>query len=175
MKLHPIQLVLASVVAGLVWYGVKLKPQQSLQFKQPVGESCSVLRVSDGDTIAVDCNGKTLKIRFCGMDAPEKSQPMGQDSKQALARLIDGQKVTIKPIETDRYGRTAAEVWVNHKNLNQQMIKSGMAYVYDRYVDNCPSKDKLFQAQAIAQQNKAGVWSKPGLQKPWEYRAAKRK
>jgi endonuclease YncB( thermonuclease family) len=41
-------------------------------------KSCEVIRVSDGDTIVVRCEGEELKIRFCGIDGPEKSQPLGR-------------------------------------------------------------------------------------------------
>lgn len=35
---------------------------------------CQTTKVSDGDTINVTCDGdEKLKIRFCGIDAPEKS------------------------------------------------------------------------------------------------------
>ena len=70
---------------------------------------CSVKRVSDGDTSAVDCSGKELRIRFCGIDAPEKAQPLGMESKALMTKLVDGKQVYVTAIESDRYGRTVLQ------------------------------------------------------------------
>jgi endonuclease YncB( thermonuclease family) len=48
-----------------------------------------VVGVSDGDTITVLDDTKTQhKIRFAGIDAPEKGQPYGEQSKQSLSALV---------------------------------------------------------------------------------------
>jgi endonuclease YncB( thermonuclease family) len=45
-----------------------------------------VVGVSDGDTITVLDDSKTQhKIRFAGIDAPEKGQAFGERSKQSLS------------------------------------------------------------------------------------------
>jgi endonuclease YncB( thermonuclease family) len=49
--------------------------------------SGKVIGVSDGDTITLlDSNRQQHRIRLAGIDAPEKAQPFGQRSKQALIR-----------------------------------------------------------------------------------------
>jgi endonuclease YncB( thermonuclease family) len=46
-----------------------------------------VVGVSDGDTITILDDAKTQhKIRFAGIDAPEKGQAFGERSRQSLAR-----------------------------------------------------------------------------------------
>jgi micrococcal nuclease len=138
---------------------------------------CQTTKVSDGDTINVDCDGEVLKIRFCGIDAPEKKQPLGQESKAMLSKLVEGKQVVIRPMEKDRYDRTVAEVTVKvgnddiAQNVNAEMVKAGMAYHYAQYSKNCPSRNLIVEAEAIAQKNKIGVWS-GDYQKPWEYRRA---
>lgn len=143
---------------------------------------CQTTKVSDGDTIAVDCDGEQLKLRFCGIDAPEKSQPLGQESKALMAKLVDGKQVFIRPIEKDRYGRTVAEVEVKGDRkmpngepeiifVNGEMAANGLAYHYAQYSNNCPNKQKIVSAEAIAKDKKLGVWS-GNYQKPWEYRKA---
>ncbi|MCA6572106.1 MAG: thermonuclease family protein [Pseudanabaena sp. M38BS1SP1A06MG] len=143
---------------------------------------CQTTKVSDGDTIAVDCDGEKLKLRFCGIDAPEKSQPLGQESKALMAKLVDDKQVFIRPIEKDRYGRTVAEVEVkgDHKMpngkseiifVNGEMVAKGLAYHYAQYSNNCPNKERIVSAEAIAKDKKLGVWS-GDYQKPWEYRKA---
>lgn len=72
-------------------------PSSSSQSKPspPSGESWQVVRVSDGDTITVTQGDRKEKIRFCGVDAPERKhgnqpgQPLGDESKANLQRLID--------------------------------------------------------------------------------------
>lgn len=49
-----------------------------------------VVKVSDGDTIPVLEDTTQHKIRLMGIDAPEKTQPFGNRSKQALANNIAG-------------------------------------------------------------------------------------
>ena len=138
---------------------------------------CQTTRVSDGDTINVDCDGETLKIRLCGIDAPEKKQPLGMDSKALLSKYVEGKTVIVRPMERDRYDRTVAEVSVKvgnddiAHNVNAEMVRAGMAYHYRQYSKNCPSRDQIVDAEAIAQKNKVGVWS-GNYQKPWEYRRA---
>lgn len=138
---------------------------------------CQTTKVSDGDTIAVNCDGETLKIRLCGIDAPEKKQPLGMDSKALLSKYVEGKQVVIRPMERDRYDRTVAEVSVKvgnddiAHNVNAEMVRAGMAYHYAQYSKNCPSRNLIVDAEAIAQKNKVGVWA-GNHQKPWEYRRA---
>lgn len=140
---------------------------------------CQTTKVSDGDTIAVDCDGEKLKLRFCGIDAPESRQPLGAESKALLSKLVEGKQVIVRPMEQDRYDRTVAEVSVKvgndeyAHNVNTEMVRAGMAYHYKQYSSNCPSREAIAKAEEEAKSKKIGVWS-GDYQKPWEYRKAKR-
>ncbi|MCC5611530.1 thermonuclease family protein [Nostoc sp. CHAB 5834] len=143
-------------------------------------EQWQVIRVSDGDTITVrQMNGREKKLRLCGIDAPEKSQPLGKESKANLQRLVDevDKTVMVSEIESDRYGRTVAEVFSSkngvEKNFNEEQLSSGNAYIYTQYVGKCPNKIPFENAEAIAQSKKLGVWS-GNYQKPWDYRKQQR-
>ncbi|MEM9804909.1 MAG: thermonuclease family protein [Cyanobacteria bacterium P01_D01_bin.56] len=135
--------------------------------------------IYDGDTLRVT-DGKTeTKIRFCGIDAPEKDQPMGIIAHDHLRELVakgDGGKIIVVPVEKDRYGRTVADLFVplpdteEEIHLNSQMVMDGMAYHYERYSNSCPHVEILVKAEAIAKKRSAGVWANPGAEKPWEYR-----
>ncbi|MUG92738.1 thermonuclease family protein [Scytonema sp. UIC 10036] len=135
-----------------------------------------VVKISDGDTIKVrQTNGQEKKIRFCGIDSPEKSQPLGQKSKANLQKLIneaDGQ-VLISEVEKDRYGRTVAEVFTSvqgkERSLNEEQLSSGNAYYYAKYAAKCPNNEVFARAEAIAKQKRLGVWS-GDFEKPWDYR-----
>ena len=49
-----------------------------------------VIAITDGDTLKILVDSKQLKIRLAEIDAPEKGQPWGHRSKDALARKVAG-------------------------------------------------------------------------------------
>lgn len=150
-----------------------------------ISEEWQVIRVSDGDTIAVRQGQREMKIRLCGIDAMETrhgkqpGQPLGLEAKANLQKLVDevGGRVLVTPVESDRYGRTVAEVFSSkngvEKNFNEEQLSSGFALVYPQYVKKCPNGDVFVKAEAIAQSKKLGVWS-GNFQKPWDYRRQQR-
>jgi len=98
-----------------------------------------VVRVSDGDTIAIlDSSNAQLKIRLHKIDAPEKSQAFGQRSKQHLSDILFGKRVTVTWDATDRYGRILGTVWLDGRDINLQMVRDGFAWHYKRY-DSTPA------------------------------------
>ncbi len=139
--------------------------------------SWQVVSVHDGDTIKVRQGNRVEKIRFACLDAPELSQPLGQASRNHLKRLIEeaGDRVTLKILDTDRYGRKVAEVYTTRPQrlLQEAQIQAGMAYVYHRYLRSCPDAVQIKRAEAIARQTKAGVWKDSSSIKPWNYRHQK--
>lgn len=128
-----------------------------------------VVGVSDGDTMTVlTAEKKQVKIRLVGIDAPESGQDFGQRAKQAASELAFGKSVTIRPLDTDRYGRTVAEVLLpDGRSLNQEMVRSGYAW---RYVEYAPNDRTLARLEAEARQVKRGLWSQPGAVPPWDWR-----
>ena len=135
------------------------------------------VKVSDGDTLNVQKveNGKfvgeIVKIRMFGIDAPEKTQDYGIESKQALEKMVNGKTLEIEEKNRDRYGRTVAVVYVNGKNVNEEMVKNGNAWWYQEY----DKKDTKMQAyQENAKKNKLGLFGKRGYVEPWNYRKEKK-
>ncbi|MDB9372354.1 thermonuclease family protein [Nodularia sphaerocarpa] len=137
-----------------------------------------VVQVTDGDTLKITKNGITENIRLCGIDAPERSQPLGKESTNYLRLLLSSQKkVQVLITGTDRYNRQIGEVFITGTNpeifINEEMLKFGMAFHYAQYSNNCPNKIALENAEAMAKQNQVGVWN-GNHQKPWDYRREKR-
>lgn len=137
--------------------------------------------VYDGDTFrAINRTTKEeIKIRLACIDAPEKDQPLGIASRDFLRSLLNkGDKVYLQVVDTDRYGRQVAEVFVPPEkgdvgdtrlvSLNGEMVRKGWAWFYRKYAKNCnvPVYD---QAEKLAQKEKLGVWSK-NYTPPWEWR-----
>ncbi len=142
-----------------------------------ISDGYQVLKVSDGDTISIQKvdNGKfvgeILKIRMYGMDAPEKSQDYGPESRQALEKLVAGKTLSIEIKNKDRYGRTVAIVYANGKNVNEEMVKTGNAWWYQEYA----KKDTQFEEyQKNAMKKNLGLFSRKGYIEPWVYRKNKK-
>jgi len=140
-------------------------------------KGCQAIKVSDGDTMNVQkvengkFTGEVIKIRMFGIDAPEKTQDYGIESKQALEKLVNGKTLEIEEKNRDRYGRTVAVVYVNGKNVNEEMVKNGNAWWYQEY----DKKDTKMQAyQENAKKNKLGLFGKRGYVEPWNYRKEKK-
>ncbi len=136
--------------------------------------------VHDGDTIRVSNSAEELKIRFCGIDAPEIDQPGGVEAREYLKKILDdgGNKVKLDIVDTDRYGRKVAEVWAGGSNgeqlLNAVMVVTGQAYHYQQYSGSCPNRASLVSTEKYARDTRLGVWSKPGAILPWEWRRGKK-
>ncbi|MEK9727935.1 MAG: thermonuclease family protein [Candidatus Margulisiibacteriota bacterium] len=135
-----------------------------------ITQSVLVTRVVDGDNNHFkDYKGKKKKVRLWGIDAPELTQRDGAKSGRFLSILISGSYVTLNVIETDRYGRWVAQVFdEQNRYLNEEMVRLGLAWVYDSYVgDQVP---EWFEYQRQAQAKQIGLWRIKSPVPPWEYR-----
>ena len=125
-----------------------------------------VVGVSDGDTLTVLRNGKQVKVRLANIDAPEKKQPFGARSKQALSLLCFGRNAALEAGETDRYGRMVAVVHCGGVNANVAQVRNGMAWVYRQYNHDA----SLPAVEAVARLSRTGLWSDPMPLEPWLFR-----
>jgi micrococcal nuclease len=126
-----------------------------------------VIGVSDGDTMTILHDDYSReKIRLYGIDCPEKKQAFGQRAKQFTSTMVYGQQVTIRRINSDRYGRTVAWVFLGHANVNTALVRAGLAWHYRKYSDD-PELHRLEQEARI---KKRGLWVDPYPVPPWDYR-----
>ena len=115
--------------------------------------TCDVRRgsVYDGDTIRVLCNSQESKIRFACLDSPEvrPKQEGGIEARDHLRSLLKGagNKVKVNATDTDRYGRTVAELWMARGNgwelVQLQQVRDGWAWGFERFKENCVSWQAL--------------------------------
>ena len=148
----------------------------ALSFLAPVAAAeFKVLSVGDGDTIRVStpCGTNKTTVRLACIDAPETSQVLGIDARQALqAELQIGTEVGLRPKATDRYGRTVAEVLRGNTNINQALVAAGAAFVYWQYIEGC-DRETYSRLENEARLKSLGIWHLPGgIQRPWDYRRA---
>ena len=136
-----------------------------------------VVGVSDGDTITVlDADQHQWKIRLAGIDAPEKSQPFGQQSKHILSDRVFGKQVVIETGKTDRYGRTIGKVIVAGEDVNLEQVRAGLAWHYKKYEREQSAQDRMRYARAEedARRGLRGIWQLPAPIAPWDYRKMKK-
>ena len=94
-------------------------------------------KIADGDTLTLLTSTKDqVKIRLAGIDTPERKQPFGNRAKQALAKLAFQKQALIEAETKDRYGRTVGVVFVDGLNVNHELVKQGMAWVYRKYTND---------------------------------------
>ena len=95
-----------------------------------------VLKVFDGDSLQVTAMDLVFSIRLCGIDSPEMgtkgldSQPFSLEARSYLETLLNDREITLKSYGADSYHRQLAEVFLDGKNINIEMIKQGLAEVY---------------------------------------------
>ena len=130
-----------------------------------------VVKIADGDTLTIlTSTNQQVKVRLAGIDTPERKQPFGNRAKQALSSLAF-QKQALVEIETkDRYGRTVGVVFVDGLNVNHELVKQGIAWVYRKYT----SDKRLYALESEAKQSKRGLWLQENPIPPWEWRRGKR-
>ena len=134
--------------------------------------------VIDGDTITI----KNAKIRFSGIDAPEKNYrgqtqfcrgpkgvwACGKKASSKLKQLINGQEVQCTNEGKDKYGRTLSICYANGVDLQAEMVRSGMAVAYLRYSNRYENE----MVEAMTAQ--VGIWGGPFIE-PEQWRIQNRK
>lgn len=128
--------------------------------------------VHDGDSInVVNAEGALVNIRLYGIDAPETRQPYGQQAKKRLGKLVARKHVRIEVLDTDRYGRNVALVRTADGTLaNEEMVRAGLAWVYDEYCTRDDICQPLRTAQAEARTAGRGLWADSEPTPPWQWR-----
>lgn len=135
------------------------------------GSGVKVVAVFDGDTVAVDLNGKTEVVQAIGINAPEPGntgQPLECYAGESHRRAVDllyGKTVELKadgdyPAE-DGYGRLLRYIVLPGGQMyNQLMIEEGMAYEYANFPQQPYQRRAEFQqTQNDSRNAKRGLWS----------------
>jgi len=132
-----------------------------------------VVGISDGDTITVLVAPKTQhKIRLAGIDAPERRQAFGQQSKQSLSELVFNREVVVETTKKDRNGRDIGKVLVDGLDVSLEQVRRGLAWHYKAYQREQPPEDRVSYAAAEedARRLRLGLWQDAQPVPPWELR-----
>ncbi|MFQ5612409.1 MAG: thermonuclease family protein [Anaerolineae bacterium] len=115
-----------------------------------------VATVVDGDTIEL-ADGR--RLRYIGMNTPERDQPFYREATQANLDLVEGRQVRLEfdVAQTDRFGRLLAYVWLGETMVNLELVRQGYATVFT-VPPNVKYEANLRAAQREAREAERGLW-----------------
>ncbi len=145
MNKKQIVLTILFLTSGLFYY----------QLTEQKLTSSTVTKITDGDTIKT-AEGQI--IRLIGINTPEKNQPFYQEATDYLSQQIQNKTIQIETHGTDKYGRTLGYIFLEKKNINEQILKQGLATLY--YYEKDKHYKKLMKAEEQARQNQRNLWQK---------------
>lgn len=128
--------------------------------------SAEVVRVIDGDTIAVTIDDVEYRVRYIGIDTPETVHPSkpvecyGREASKRNSQLVEGKTVELEKdvSETDQYRRLLRYVWVNGEMVNAILVGEGYA-VATTYPPDVRYQQLFLDLQRQARQEGQGLWS----------------
>ena len=105
------------------------------------------VKITDGDTIKLDVSKESplikklgLSVRIKGIDTPEKApkakcdkeNALGQQATKLTTDLVGNKELLLSQVENDKYGgRIVANVKVGGVDIAQELLKKGLARVYN--------------------------------------------
>lgn len=93
------------------------------------GETANVVDIIDGDTIDVMLNGERFRVRYIGMNTPERDESCYAEATAANAALVRGKTITMvkDQSETDVYDRLLRYIYVGDTFVNAELVREGYA------------------------------------------------
>jgi len=140
------------------------------EIKQPSRDMYKVVNVVDGDTLDVDLNGKTERLRLIGIDTPETVDPrkevqcFGTEASNKAKVVLGGKIVSLEADNTqgerDKYQRLLRYVYLEDgTSFNKLMIAEGYAHEYTYQSNPYKYQAAFKEAEKQARENKKGLWN----------------
>lgn len=132
---------------------------------------CTTPRVAyvyDGDTVKIQTQMRSFKLRLKDIDAPEHYQPHSNKSRNALIKLCQGPHIDIQYhlTGTDKYQRALGSLHCNQVDVSAYMVEHGHAWMYSQYSADA----QLETLQKNAQTQHLGLWRDKNPVPPWQWR-----
>lgn len=159
-----------------LWYANPLAA--ALAIADELDFSGVVAHVFDGDSFIVTTSlqgrSQPIEVRLMDIDAPEKDQPHADSARAALVRLIQGRRVFVDVVGTDRYERKIAKVFREPDRLDvtKALVRDGHVWVNRKFARD----DTLATLEDDARAKRRGLWALPSSsqQPPWQFRRERR-
>lgn len=126
----------------------------------PDGDQAIVTNIVDGDTIDVELDGEEFRVRYIGIDTPERGEEYFEQATDGNARLVAGQTVIlVKDVsETDRFGRLLRYIYLlDGTFVNAELVRQGLAEAVSYPPDDAHYQEFLV-LQGEAQASDRGKW-----------------
>lgn len=137
----------------------------------------TVKKVFDGDSLLLDPGGgrRWVKIRFYGVDCPELEfkdrwgpQPKSDEAREFTARMVLGERVSVRLKGERNRGREIGEVFVNGRSVSRELLRAGLAWWSRKHE---PQDHDLKRLHAAARAARIGIWSLDRPVPPWKHRS----
>ncbi len=125
-----------------------------------VGDVAEVVWVIDGDTIDVELNGAEYRVRYIGVDTPERDEPFYEQASAFNRDLVAGQTIIlVKDVsDTDQYGRLLRYIYLEDGTfVNRELIAGGYARLVT-YPPDVSYADQFRALQGEARSAELGMW-----------------
>ena len=125
-------------------------------------QQARLVRVLDGDTIEAEIEGRTYRVRYIGVNTPERGQPFYAEATAANRSLVEGKPLRLvrDVSETDRYGRLLRYVFAGEVFVNRALVEGG--YAQAMTVPPDVSCAEVFRAaEREARSAGRGLWGLP--------------
>jgi len=160
-------LIISLIIVFVIWILLEVfYIYSSSQFNQDIqsdslNKISGIAKVIDGDSIIVS---NKYEVRLINIDAPEYNQKClnknnheyfcGKMAKNFVYSLVEGKKLVCYYKKKDIYQRFLANCYLNNKNINNELLKNGMAIIYSFN----EVEDNLYQIENSARSKKIGIW-----------------
>jgi micrococcal nuclease len=121
----------------------EIKFEDTVEFTFPI-KGGRVIKCYDADTITIasklpyDASPLyRLSVRLNGIDAPEikgkcaEEKEVAKEARDFVSNLVLNKYVRLENIESEKYGRILADVYIGDVCLNELLIKERYAVKYD--------------------------------------------
>ncbi len=125
--------------------------KDTVEFTFPITGG-QVIKVYDGDTITIasrlpfeNSPMYRLQVRLNGIDSPEikgkseEEKTCAKRARDSLSSLILNKYVRLENIQTEKYGRILADVYLDKVHINSWMVDCRYAVSYDGGKKKCPT------------------------------------
>jgi endonuclease YncB( thermonuclease family) len=102
-----------------------------------------VTSVVDGDTFTMESNSGKVRVRICGIDAPERGQPGYGQAAGVLANMIEGKIVHCLQVgegtvcdgrsKPNNRDRVVAQCFIDKHDIAEEMARSGTACDWPKF------------------------------------------
>lgn len=157
----PLLIVVAVLIAERAGLFTALWPRipESLLHQR---QSCLLVQVVDGDTVAVRWKRKIEHLRLLRVDTPERSQPGYEESTEFLRNVLTGKQLQLEfedavTFARDTYGRLLVYLFANGENVNVEIVRAGWSRFWTKYGEG-KYADQFAAAEEEAKSQRRGIW-----------------